>query len=172
MDEHKKEDLGIKPSLSIVGGVGWLIFVILWFAFYATNYSWEKNLAILLLSILIIFLLLGCMWAIWSLRIIPKKGWEIFKISGFKWRIITSIILPLVAIIFLITWFWYYAEPFSVWQNIAVLLVSLLLLGGILGVIWTRWSMKHGDEMKKFDDIGGEIGKKVEGSLKDKKEEK
>jgi len=42
----------------------------------------------------------------------------------------------------------------------------------ILGVIWTRWSMKHGDEMKKFDDIGEEIGKKVEDSLKDKKEEK
>ena len=172
MGEHKKEDLGIKPSLSIVGGVGWLIFVILWFAFYATNYSWEKNLAILLLSILIIFLLLGGMWAIWSLRMIPKKGWEIFKISGFKWRIITSIILPLAAIIFLITWFWYYAEPFSVWQNIAVLLVTLLLLGGSLGVIWTRWSMKHGNEMKKFDDIGEEIGKKVEDTMKDKKEEK
>ena len=172
MGETRKEDLGLKPSLSIVGGVGWLIFVILWFAFYATNYSWEKNLAILLLSILIIFLLLGGMWAIWSLRMIPKKGWEIFKISGFKWRIITSIILPLAAIIFLITWFWYYAEPFSVWQNIAVLLVTLLLLGGILGVIWTRWSMKHGDEMKKFDDIGEEIGKKVEDTLKDKKDEK
>ena len=32
--------------------------------------------------------------------------------------------------------------------------------------------MKHGDEMKKFDDIGEEIGKKVEDTMKDKKEEK
>ena len=170
MGETRKENLGLKPSLSIVGGVGWLIFVILWFAFYASNYSWEKNLAVFLLSILVVFLLLGGMWAIWSLRLIPKKGWEIFKISGFRWRIITSIIIPIGSIVILITWFWYYAEPFSVWQNIAVLLVVLLMMGGVLGVIWVRWSIKHDDEMKKFEDMGDEIGKKIEDSVKDKSE--
>jgi hypothetical protein len=119
MNENFKGNMGLKPGISIVFGVGWLIFIILWFAFYATNYSWEKNLSIILLSILIVFLVLGGMWAIWSLRMIPKYGWEMFKISGFRWRIITSIFLPLLAIIFLIIWFWYNAEPYSVWQNIA-----------------------------------------------------
>ena len=171
MEEKLKGDVGLKPSISIVGGVGWLIFVIIWFAFYATNFPWEKNLAVLLLSILIVFILLGGMWAIWSLRMIPKPGWEVFKISGFRWRIITSIILPFAAIIFLIIWFWYYAEPYSVWQNIAILLVTLLALGGILGAIWARWGMKHGHEMKKFENIGEEIGKKVEDAMKEKKEE-
>lgn len=156
------EELGLKPSISIIGGVGWLIFVILWFAFYASNYSWEKNLAILLLSILVIFLLLGGMWAIWSLRMIPKEGWEIFKISGFRWRIISSIIVPLISIIFLIIWFWYLAEPYSVWQNIAVFIVILLIIGGTLGVIWAKWSMKHSEEMKKFEKIGKEIEEKFE----------
>jgi len=167
--EEKNRDLGWKPSISIIVGVGWLIFVIIWLAFYATDYSWEKNLAILLLSILIVFLLIGGMWAIWSLRMIPKRGWEMFKISGFRWRILTSIILPFAAIIFLIIWFWYYAEPYSVWQNIAVLLVILLAIGGIIGAIWARWSMKHGHEMKKFEDIGEEIGRKVEESMEGKK---
>jgi hypothetical protein len=162
MEGNKKEDMGLKPSLSIVGGVGWLIFIILWFAFYASNYSWEKNIAIMLSSILIIFLLLGGMWAIWSLRMIPKQGWEIFQIKGFKWRVVTSIIIPFLAIIFLIIWFWNYAEPFSVWQNIAVLLVTLLVLGGILGVIWARWGIKHGEEMKKFEKMGEDIEKKFE----------
>jgi hypothetical protein len=162
MEGNKKEDMGLKPSLSIVGGVGWLIFIILWFAFYASNYSWEKNIAIMLSSILIIFLLLGGMWAIWSLRMIPKQGWEIFQIKGFKWRVVTSIIIPFLAIIFLIIWFWNYAEPFIVWQNIAVLLVTLLVLGGILGVIWARWGIKHGEEMKKFEKMGEDIEKKFE----------
>ena len=84
-------------------------------------------MAVLLLSILLIFLLLGGMWAIWSLRMIPKEGWEIFKISGFRWRIISSIIVPLISIIFLIIWFWFLAEPYSVWQNIAVFIVVLLI---------------------------------------------
>ena len=79
--------------------------------------------------------------------------------------------LPLVAMIFLIVWFWSYAEPYSVWQNIAVLLVTLLALGGILGALWARWSMKHGHEMKKCDEIGEEIGRKIEEAMQGKKEE-
>ena len=157
MAEKINENMGFKPSISIIIGVGWLIFIILWFAFYASNHSWEKNIAILLFSILIIFLLLGGMWAIWSFRMIPKKGWEIFKIKGFKWRVITSILLPFVSIIFLILWFWFYAEPFTVWQNIAILFVVLLILGGMLGTIWAHWSMIHHEEMKEFEKIGKEI---------------
>lgn len=159
----KKNDMGWKPSLSIIFGVGWLIFLILWFAFYAGEYSWEKNFAIILLSILIVFLLIGGMWAIWGIRMIPKRGWKMFKISGFKWRILTSIILPFAAMIFLIIWFWYYGTDYNVWQNIAVLLVVLLVLGGILGAMWVRWGMIHGHEMKKCEKMGEEFGKKFEG---------
>jgi len=159
-----EKDLGYKPTASIIFGVGWLIFIILWLAFYASNYSWEKNLAIFLFSTLIVFLVLGGMWAIWSLRKIPKSEWEVFKIKGFKWRIITSIIIPFLAIIFLIIWFWSYAEPYTIWQNIAILLVVLLIVGGVLGSIWARWGMIHSDEMKKFEDFG----KKVEESFDNK----
>ncbi len=72
--------------------------------------------------------------------------------------------------IFLIFWFWYYAEPYSVWQNIAVLLVTILAMGGTLGVIWTRWGMQHGHEMEKFDNIGEEIGEKIEETFSGKKD--
>ena len=168
----KKACMGWKPSLSIVGGVGWLVFIILWLAFYATDYSWEKNLAIILLSILVLFVLVGGMWAIWGLRMIPKPGWEVFKITGFRWRIYTSITIPFLTMIFLIVWFWVYAQPYSVWQNIAVLLVTLLVMGGILGVIWTRWGMMHSHEMEKFEKMGEEFGKKVEETFDDNQKSK
>ena len=102
MNEKIKADMGLRPSISIIVGVGWLIFIILWLAFIATDYPWEKNLSILLLSILIVFLLLGGMWAIWSIKMVPKPGWEMFKVSGFRKRISISIIIPLAAMIFLI----------------------------------------------------------------------
>ena len=158
----EKNNMGWKPSLSIIFGVGWLIFLILWFAFYAGDYSWQKNFAIILLSILIVFLLVGGMWAVWGIRMMPKKGWEMFKISGFKWRVLTSIILPFAAIIFLIIWFWYYGTNYNVWQNIAVFLTVLLILGGILGAMWARWGTKHGHEMKKFEKTCEETGKTFE----------
>lgn len=162
-------DVGMKPSVSILGGVGWLIFIIVWFAFYASEYPWEKNIAVILLSILAIFILIGGMWGIWSIRKIPAEGWEIFKISGFRWRVILSITMPLISIIFLIIWFWYFAVPYSIWQNIAVLLVFLLAMSGVLSALWARWSMKHGHEMKRFEDMGEEIGKRFEESFENEK---
>jgi peptidoglycan/LPS O-acetylase OafA/YrhL len=152
MEKNNKineKELGLKPSLSIVVGVGWLIFLILWFAFYASDYPWEKNIAIILLSILVIFLLLGGMWAMYGIRKIPSDEKEMFKTSGFKGRILLSIILPFAVIIFLIIWFWFYAPPYSVWQNIAVILVTFLVIGGILGSVWARWGIKHGDKFDK-----------------------
>jgi peptidoglycan/LPS O-acetylase OafA/YrhL len=163
-----KKDMGYKPSLSIIGGVGWLIFIILWLAFYAGNYSWEKNFAIILLSILVIFLLLGGMWAIWGLRMMPKEGWEMFKIHGFRWRVLTSIIIPFVAMIFLIIWLWYYGTDYNVWQNIAVILVTLLVLGGIFGVMWSQWGTKYGKDMKKFEKMCEENDKEFEEKCKGK----
>ncbi|MFO7677795.1 MAG: hypothetical protein R6V50_05380 [Thermoplasmatota archaeon] len=168
MNECKTEDLGYKPTVSIITGVGWLIFIILWLAFFASNYVWEQNLAILLLSTLLLFLIVGGMWAVWSLKKIPQEGWEMLRIKGFKWRIAVSILLPFFGLIFLIVWFWFYALPFTVWQNIAVVLVVILFIGGCLGTIWARWGIMHEDEIKKFEDIGKEIEESFEGKNKHK----
>lgn len=138
-----KPNLGWRPSFSVIVAVGWLVFLIIWFAFYATPYPWEQNFAIILLSTLVMFLLLGGTWAMWGIRMIPKEEKEKMKAAGFRSRIYVSIILPLAAIIFLIVWFWYYAIPYSPWQNIAIILVTLLIIGGVLGSIWARWGIKH-----------------------------
>jgi hypothetical protein len=138
-----KQNLGWRPSFSIIVGVCWLIFLIIWFAFYATPYPWEQNFAIILASILLLFLILGGTWAMWGIRRIPEHEKEMMKAVGFRLRIMVSIILPLVAMIFLIVWFWYYAIPYSIWQNIAIILVTLLIVGGVLGSIWARWGIKH-----------------------------
>ncbi len=144
-----EKELGLKPSFSIIIGVGWLIFLILWLAFYAGQYAWEKNLAIILLSTLVMFVLIGGMWAMYGIRNIPPDEKEKFKTGGFKWRVWLSIVLPFAALIFLIVWFWFYAQPYNVWQNIAVMLVTILVIGGVLGSIWARWGIKHGHKFDK-----------------------
>lgn len=51
--------MGWRVSLSILGGVGWLVFLLLWFFFYAGMYNWEKNVAIFLLSLLVLVMMAG-----------------------------------------------------------------------------------------------------------------
>ena len=101
---------------------------------------------------------------------LPRSEWKMFEIKGFTWRVVVSIVLPFCAIVFLIIWFWSYAVPYTVWQNIAILLVTLLVMGGALGVIWARWGMIHGKQMEK---VGEEFGKKFEEAIegKEKNEE-
>jgi len=94
---------GWRVSLSIVMGVGWLIFLIIWLAFYAGNYSFNKNIAIILISILVLIVVLGGSWAAWGLKQIPEEGKEMMRKTGFKTRVIISIFIPFVLMIFLLS---------------------------------------------------------------------
>jgi hypothetical protein len=141
--------LGWRVSLSIIIGVGWLVFLILWFFFYAGSYNWEKNLAILMLSLLVVMFILGTPWAYWGWKHRTSKESEMWKTKGFKWRIILSLILAFAVVIFLIYWFWYLAEPYDVYQNIAIFIVSLLIAGGSLAASWAPWGMKYGNQFEE-----------------------
>lgn len=147
-DFHKPP--GWKVSLSIVMGIGWLIFVILWFAFYAGGYNVYQNFAIVLISILVVFIVLGGSWASWGLKHIPDEGKKVMRTVGFTSRIVVSIVVPLALMIFWIIWFFFYADGFNAYQNIAIFLVSLLAVGGILGGIWAPWGMKHEKDFDKM----------------------
>ena len=149
-EEVFKKPPSWKVSLSIVMGIGWLIFVIVWLAFYAEGYSVYQNFAIILISILVVFLVLGGSWASWGIKQIPKEGKEMMKTAGFTSRVVVSIVVPLAMMIFWIIWFFFYADGFNAYQNIAIFLVTLLGVGGLLGAIWAAWGMKHGKKFEKL----------------------
>ena len=150
-NEECPKPSGWKVSLSIGTGIGWLIFLIVWLAFFAGDYTIYQNFAIVLISILVMFIILGGSWASWGLKNIPKEGKEMMKTSGFVGRIVVSIIVPLALFIFWIIWFFFYAEGFNIYQNIAIFLVSILAVGGILGGMWAPWGMKHDKDFKKWE---------------------
>ncbi|MGF3554279.1 MAG: hypothetical protein ACQXXF_03245 [Thermoplasmatota archaeon] len=140
---------GWRVSLSIIISVGWLIFLIIWLAFYAGDYSFNKNISIILISILVLIVILGGSWAAWGLKQIPQEGKEMMRKTGFRSRVIASIVIPFLLMIFLITWFYFYADNFNIYQNFAVFLVSILVVGGLLGAMWAPWGMKHGKEFNE-----------------------
>lgn len=179
--KHKK-GLSWRVSLSIGTGIGWLIFLIIWLAFYALP-SFYQNVAIFFASILAVIVILGASWASFGIKHIPEVGKEIMKATGMKTRIWASVIVFLAFMLFLIFWFWYYAGTgYSPYQNLAVFIVAILVMAGILGLMWARWGMKHGwkdkckptgayyHHEKKHDDIVEEM-KEAEEKPEDKPEE-
>ena len=55
--KEEKEGLGWRVSLSIIVGVGWLVFLIVWLFFMASDYTVYKNLAIVMISVLLMVII-------------------------------------------------------------------------------------------------------------------
>ncbi|MBN1280820.1 MAG: hypothetical protein JXA00_04140 [Candidatus Thermoplasmatota archaeon] len=141
--------LGWRVTISILVGVGWLAFLLLWFFFYTNQYNWEKHVAVVLLSFLVVFVLLGLPWLIWWQQHRSLEEKEMWRTPGFKPRVIASAVSGGVVLVVLIYWFWILAEPYLWYQNLIIFIVGFLIMGGVLGAMWASWGMKHGAKPHK-----------------------
>lgn len=65
---------GWRVSLSIIVGIGWLVFLIIWLFFYAGDFNPYQNIAVFVASILVMAAIMGASWAPWGIR--QGRGWE------------------------------------------------------------------------------------------------
>ena len=150
-DNQYPKPTGWRVSLSIVTGVGWLAFLLIWFFFYTDKYVWEKHVAIVLLSLLVLVGILGLPWLLWWQKNRTPKETEMWKMKGFKSRVWVSGIAVFAALIVLIYWFWFYGEPYFWYQNLIIFIVAVLIVGGTLGAMWAPWGMKHDKDFEKCE---------------------
>ena len=58
-------------------------------------------------------------------------------------RLYMSIAIPLIWLLFLALWLFFYAANYSIIQNIAVFLASIVIVAIIEVIIWVPYSMKQ-----------------------------
>ena len=59
--------LGSRVAGTVIVGVGWLAFIILWLAFFAGKFDLWQNLAIFIVSIIVGVGTIAAMWIKWAL---------------------------------------------------------------------------------------------------------
>jgi len=74
---------------------------------------------------------------------------EIPRAEGMGWRVGATIITFFGSMIVAILWLFFYAGSFTVYQNIALVVVILMAFIGIMGAIWASWGMKQRDHWEK-----------------------
>ena len=136
--------LGWRIAASIIVFFGWLAFLILWLFFYAGEFDVFQNIAIFIISILIGIGVLAAVWASWGIKMARSQGWEKPKEIRPKWPIAVSAVTGIGWLIFLIVWLFFYASDFTGYQNLAIFLLSLLVLGGLIGGSWALWGARFG----------------------------
>ena len=65
--------------------------------------------------------------------------------EGMGSRVSVSILSFFGLLSFVVVWFFFYADSYSLYQNIAVVIVALLLFLAVNGAVWAPWGMKHGE---------------------------
>ena len=70
-------------------------------------------------------------------------GWEEWGGRN-RWRVTASIIGPVAWLSFTLLYVGFWAQGFSLFQSVVVVLVSALLLGGVMGSLWTWWAPSRG----------------------------
>jgi hypothetical protein len=141
---EQKKDPAWRIPLSIVTGVGWLVFLVIWLFFYAGDYHITQNIGVFLLSILIAGVILAGSWAAWSMGNMNEFEEMFMSIGGMKKRILASIIVPFFFLMILSLWLIFLAVDYDIYQNIAVAIVTILVMAGVLGVLWTTGGWKMG----------------------------
>ncbi|MGF7118893.1 hypothetical protein [Methanobacterium oryzae] len=58
-------------------------------------------------------------------------------------RIYVTVIIGLLWMLFLGIWLFFYAASYSILQNIAVFIISLVVVGAIITLLWLPWSFKN-----------------------------
>ena len=67
----------------------------------------------------------------------PSEG-----MRGMRSRVAASTLLTVGWLSFVLLYAAFWATGFSLLQSIVIVLVSLLVLGGILGAMWASWGMR------------------------------
>lgn len=140
MDPFRTAGFAWRVGLSIVVVFGWLAFVIIWLFFYAGDFDVFQNIAIFLVSVIVAIGTLAAAWTTWGIRYAskfgkhgedwmkPKGTWILNTVAGLGW------------LVFLVIWLYFYAGDYSGYQNLAILITSLLVLGAVTSSAWVvRW---------------------------------
>ncbi len=70
---------------------------------------------------------------------------------GFGLRVAISIISVFGIVAFFIVWLFFFADKFTLYQNVAVFLVAVLAFIAIMGAGWASWGIKYGRKFEKYD---------------------
>ncbi|UCE09415.1 MAG: hypothetical protein JSW61_10635 [Candidatus Thorarchaeota archaeon] len=130
--EEARKEMGKRPFAGGVVFVLWLIFADYWFWFQADIYLWEYNIAILLLSVIV----LGALEVGVFYSVTKRTGGEIKGVGLlFGWLIV------------LFVWFYFFAVPFNVYQNFAIVFVTFMIFAAIAAL----WGGRQWREIESLD---------------------
>ena len=137
-DKNEKWPAGCswRGAASVISGVAWLCFNIIWLFFYAGDHTIWENIGVFLLSIVAVLGFNALAWVGYGLSM-AKDHKDLPR-----YRIIGSMLVLGAGTVSLLTWLFFLTDGYNVYQNIAVLTVIVLLTLGSCAALWIGYDEK------------------------------
>jgi hypothetical protein len=124
-----------RAVLSIVTIFGWLAFLVLWLFFLTPQLGFAQNVAVFLLSLLILIAVLLVTWITWALKFphpIPPQGPGYIPFAPHS-RLRSGVggLSVITWLTFMVIWLFFYAGDFTLYENFGIFLASLLVVTGV-----------------------------------------
>jgi hypothetical protein len=136
----KKTETPRITAFSAVVTFAWSIFLFVWFFYYADAYTLLDNIIVFFVSATAMGVVQGVARTPWRLET---------EQPGYRWRVVLSLIMGVAWFIFFLLWLYVFAGGYTVYQNIAIILVSVLIVAAVLAAAWAPWGIKYAHKKKK-----------------------
>ena len=155
-DEHSWAEPGLRwrTYLSVGGGLGWLAFIALWWLFMGDEYDNYQNLAVSLISLMVMAGILGAAWLTWARKHDMDFRTQV-AVPGFWSRVTASVVIFFGLTLAALYWLWNMAGDYNLCQNLGLFLLLFVILAATMLPLWMRWGMRYGPR------TGHEVGEEV-----------
>jgi preprotein translocase subunit SecY len=73
-------------------------------------------------------------------------------VRGLGIRVVTTVLLPVASLVFMILYLAFFAHSYTWYQNLAIVLVTVIIVTGAIILMWLMWVMRTG---KRFLEANG-----------------
>jgi high-affinity Fe2+/Pb2+ permease len=68
------------------------------------------------------------------------------------WPIVATMLTVIAWLVFILLYALYWSNSFSIFQNVIVTVVSLVITGLVIGLEWVVWGMRHARHWMRWGD--------------------
>ena len=151
-----------RTTFTMVLALGWLAALLVWWAFYAEDFTVSQKFAVSIISLLVAVGIVGTVWIPFALRYGDEDEREMWEDRAFRWRVTASVLVVMGVCALMVYWLWFPGKDYNWCRSLVVILVLLIVGVIIMTPMWMGWG--RGRDMK---DVAETISDALEDAVED-----
>ena len=163
MDDEGPKGVMWRTGFTVAVGLGWLVWLLLWWAFWSGDFTVAQKFAVTIISLLLVGAFAGALWIPFSMRHGDDR--DDWKAPGFTWRVLVSMAVFIGLTIFVVYMLFFPWSGFDWCQSIVVIIVVLIIGAAMMTPLWIRWGRRRVEF--ELDDVAEEISESIEEAIEE-----